>query len=160
MVIADACEFDFDVEFAGVAGDWGLLVNEVGEGEFEVGCFGVEAVFHFVDDAHDLVGAYALVVLVEHFEEAAHVGAFLVMREANVHVDVGDGGLGAACFWAFECDGVADIFDANFVDGDLAIIFAALNVGHTFLDNSGVVAGHVVYLCVMLCRRLSAVAVH
>lgn len=118
------------------AGDGGGFFDEVGEGHFDVGIFGVEPGFHFVEDGDDAVGGDGLVMLVEDFEEARHVRAFFVLGERDVEVDHGDGVLFAAAGLA-EGDGVADGFDADLVDGDVAGVGGALDVGHTGLEGGG-----------------------
>jgi len=127
---ADRLKDDLDVDHARGAGDRGLLVDEVGEGQLEMRDLGVQPLFHVVADTDHLVGVQLLVVLVEHFEEAGHVRALLVVGEADKHVDAGDGVLAAAGRRAAQGDRVADVLDPDLVDGDVALVVRGLDIRH------------------------------
>lgn len=134
---ADGFDGDFVVHEADGSGDWRVFADEVGEVCLEV-CFGcVEAFADGVCESEEVVccdGGCAVLAAgcgVEDLHEAAHVGALLVVREGDVHVDSCDGCLVSAVALA-EADGVCDVFDADFVDGCASGVASCLDVwdGH------------------------------
>jgi hypothetical protein len=56
----------------------------------------------------------------------------MIMRQVHVHIDAGHGLLGAV-FLVPDGDGIADVFDPDLIDFDIAVVFLALDVDH-FLD--------------------------
>ena len=104
-------------------------MDEVGEPQLQVGFLGFEALFHVVADVHDLVGPDLAVVAVEHLKESAHVGAFLIMRQPHVHIDLRHGVLHAAGDGAVQGDGVGDVLNADLVDRHIARVMAGLHIG-------------------------------
>ena len=123
------------------AGDGGRFFDEIGEFHFNVGFGGVELGLDFVEDGDDEGGGDGLVVVVEDFEEAGHVRAFFVLGQRHVEADGGDGDLFAATGLP-EGDGVVNALDADLVDGDVATVGGALDIGHGGVGNLGVGFGH------------------
>ena len=63
----------------------------------------------------------------EHLDKAAHVGAFVMMRQIHGHIDHGDGVLGGLVTIP-NAERETDIFDADAVDGDAAVVTLILRV--------------------------------
>ncbi len=114
---------------AACSGHRGLFLDEVGKLQLQVGTAGLQVVFHITQDRIHPVNTDLTVILVEDLDKAAHVGALEVMGQINIHVDPRHRLL---LFIALVEDNnrVADILDANLVDGDVAIIAGFLHIGH------------------------------
>ncbi len=67
--------------------------------------------------------------MVQDFQEPRHVRPFFMLRKGDVEVDEGDSVLFAAAGLA-QGDGIADPFDADLVDGDVAHVGGALHIRH------------------------------
>jgi len=68
-------------------------------------------------------------ILIEYLDEATHVGALEVMGQVNIHVDARNRLL-LLFVLVHDDDRVADILNADLVDGDVAIVVALLHVRH------------------------------
>jgi hypothetical protein len=66
-------------------------------------------------------------VLIQYLHEARHVRAFKIVWQVHVHIESGDGVLHAHAL-VFNDNGMADAFDANFIDCQVAGVRAALYV--------------------------------
>ena len=64
---------------------------------------------------------------VKHFDEPAHVCALKIVRQVNVHADVGDCVLIHVCLVA-NTDGKAQVAHANLVNAQVAVVVPALLV--------------------------------
>ena len=88
---------------------------------------------------------------IQNVDEPRHVGALEIMRQAYVHVEVGDRMLHALGLVGDD-DGVPDRLDANLVDGDLAAIGRRLHVGHA--SHGFFLLGHDGFLVLGLFNKL------
>ena len=94
---------------------------------------GFEFLRHFMQHGREVFNGDFAFAAVENLHEARHVRAFVVVRQADVHVEHGDGVLHAAR--AVEhLDRVADGLDADPIDGDMARIGQILHVDHGFVS--------------------------
>jgi len=66
---------------------------------------------------------------VKHLDEAAHVRALVFLGQVHVHVDGSNGALGSIAA-VFDAYGVAQVFYADFIDGDITVIPLILNIFH------------------------------
>ena len=90
---------------------------------------GFEFLRHLMQHGREVFDGDLTFAAVENLDEARHVRALVVVRQADVHVEHGDGVLHAAR--AVEhLDRVTDGLDADPVDGDMARIGQILHVGH------------------------------
>src|SRR5678815_4332395 len=64
------------VHYAFHTGYGGFFHHEIGELHFQVGGGGLELCLHGVKDVGDVLDVDDVAVSVQHFDEAAHVGAF------------------------------------------------------------------------------------
>jgi len=128
-VLDRADEGDFVIEQALHAGHGRGLVDEIGEGHFDVARLGFQALDHLAQHALEVLHRDLPLARVEDFDEARHVCAFEIVRQEHVHVESGDGVLDAVVL-VRDPDRVTDAFDADLVDGDLPCIGRALHVRH------------------------------
>ncbi len=70
---------------------------------------------------------------VQDLHETGHVRAFEIVRQIDVHVEIGDGVLFAAGA-VLHLDRVIDVLDADFVDRNLTRVGMALHVLHGLHD--------------------------
>ena len=115
------------VDQAGGSRDWGLLFNEVREVEFEMSGVGLQA---FLKGAKN--GGYAFHVdqasmFLQDFDETAHVGPLELVRKVDGQGYGGDGVLGGVGPITND-DRVAEAFDADLVDPEVAKIRGGLSV--------------------------------
>src|ERR1039458_277821 len=68
-------------------------------------------------------------MLVEYLDKTRHVRAFEVVRQMHVHVESGDGVLHTDTL-VFDLDRMADTFDADAIDRQVARISRTLHVGN------------------------------
>ena len=115
------------VEEAGGTGNGGVFGEEEGELEIEVGALAVEAADERAEKAVDVLGVEDGTVGLQHFEEAAHVGAFELVRQVHGELHGGNGALGFALADG-DAQGKTEIFDADAVDVNLAVVRLALRV--------------------------------
>ena len=101
--------------------------------------FGFELLDHVAQHAREILDRNLAFVAVEDFNETRHVRALEVVRQADVHVEDGDGVLDAACLVEHP-HRVPDRLDADAVDGDAAGVCEALYVRH---DGGGMFVAHV-----------------
>ncbi len=130
MRIARGFEGDFDIEFAGLPTDGRFFVNEIRKLQFQMRLFSFQTFLDVMADVHDLVGLNGLVMAIEHFQKARHMRAFLVVGQSDVHVDASDGVLFAAGFGTLQHNRIANVFDADFIDGNVSNVSRALHIGH------------------------------
>ncbi len=114
------------------AADRRSFVDEMREGQFHVGVLRIEPPLELVENRGQAAKGNFPRVLGQDFEESAHVGALEVMGEVDRHRNVSHGGhwLAAA---ALHADRVAEIGNADLINGDAAGIRGALYVFHAFL---------------------------
>lgn len=103
------------------------LFQEKRELEVEVGGTRMEALLELLQHLRQILHVQDRAVGVEHFDEAAHVGAFVVVWQIHRHLHRGDGALDDMVFVA-DLDGIAQIFDADAVDRQSAVVGLALCV--------------------------------
>lgn len=103
------------------------LFQEKRKLEVKVGGSGMEALLEFLQHLRQILHVQDRAVGVEHFDEAAHVGAFVVVWQIHRHLHRGDGALDDMVFVA-DLDGIAQIFHADAVDGQSAVVGLALCV--------------------------------
>jgi hypothetical protein len=100
---------------------------------------GLQLLRHLRQDVLEGLDADLLFVGVQDLHEAGHVGALEVVRQVDVHVEGGDGVLLAVAA-VLDPHRVADVLDADLVDGDMPDVLAALHVGDVALG--GCCFGH------------------
>ena len=110
------------------SGDGGLLVDEEGKGHLDVARFRLQTFGHLGQHLLEGLDGDLALVVVEDLHEARHVGALEVVGQVDVHVEGRDGVLFAFAAVA-HADGMADVLDADFVDGDAPGVGAALDIG-------------------------------
>ena len=88
----------------------------------------IEPLLHGAEDVGDIFHVHYVAVGVEHFNEAAHMRAFEMMRQIDKHSDSGDGVLMGVGFVA-DADGETQVADAHLVDAQFAVVALLLNVG-------------------------------
>ena len=107
----------------------GPFFDEIGKLHFQVGGFGVELFLHPVKNRGDGFDVDRAPVLIQNFDEAAHVGALKMLGQIYVHIYL------AYCVLEFiplvqHGDGVLDVLDPHLVDFHAAVVFPILNVDH------------------------------
>lgn len=120
------------------SGDGRFFGQEVGKFHFQVRGGGIELGLHCVQDVGDVFHVDHAAVGIEHFDEAAHVGAFEVMGQIDKHADGGDGVLDDFFFVA-DLDGEPQAANADFVDAQFAMVTLALFVVHDFDGGTGTI---------------------
>lgn len=115
------------VEESGRFGDGRLFREKEGEFEVEVGALAVEAADEGAEEVVDLFRVEHRAVGLQHFEEAAHVGAFELVGQVHGELHGGNGALGFALADG-DAQGKTEIFDADAVDVNLAVVRLALRV--------------------------------
>lgn len=88
---------------------------------------GLEALLQGLKDGGNTFDVDEASVLLEDFKEPAHVGAFELVGEVDGESDGGDGILGGVGAVAND-DGVAEVFDADFIDAEIAGIGGGLGI--------------------------------
>jgi len=119
----------FVIQQALHAGDGRGLVDEVGEGHFDVARLGFQALDHLAQHAFEVLDRNLAFARIEDFNEARHVGALEIVRQVHVHVEIGDGVLDTVAL-VRHADRVTDALDADLVDGDLPGVDRTLYVRH------------------------------
>jgi len=147
------CDSDFEAEIFSMEGGievdliiheaWGgsdgcLFFYKVGKVQFEVSGVGLKALLKGAKDGGNTFDMDQAAVLLEDFEEPTHVGSFELMGEVDCESDCCDGVLGGVGTVA-DNDGVAEAFDADFIDpeiprigGRLGIVKGVRNAGGVF----------------------------
>jgi len=115
-----------------------LFFYKVGKVQFEVSGVGLKALLKGAKDGGNTFDMDQAAVLLEDFEEPTHVGSFELMGEVDCESDCCDGVLGGVGTVA-DNDGVAEAFDADFIDpeiprigGRLGIVKGVRNAGGVF----------------------------
>ena len=70
---------------------------------------------HFAQHGLEALDRYFLLVRVENLDETRHVGALEIMRQPDIHVEVGDGMTHAAALVQY-LERMAYVLDADLVD--------------------------------------------
>ena len=104
-----------------------MLSAEIGEAQFDVGLFGVQAGQQLGGNSGNAGNGEFTTMCMQNFDKAAHVSAFVLMRQIDRHVHRGNGVLGHLVAVA-NAKREADIFDANAINGDFAVIAFILRV--------------------------------
>jgi hypothetical protein len=99
-----------------------------GEIHLDMAGFGFELGEHVAQHGREILDRDLAFVAVEDLHEARHVRALEIVRQADVHVEHGDGVLHAGRF-VLHLDRVADGLDADLVDRDVAGVGGVLDVG-------------------------------
>src|SRR3974390_135431 len=105
------------------------LVDEIRELHLDVARLSLEPLDHLVEHVLERFDRDLALVRVEDLDEARHVRALELVREADVHVEHRDGALGAARALR-DLDRMADRLDTDLVDGELAPVLGLLDVGN------------------------------
>ena len=95
-------------------GDRGILLDEVREAHFQVGCLRMEFLFRFPQDVGKVLHVDHALFAVQDLHESAHVRALVIVRKVHVHIDRGYGVLVAVRFVKHR-DRVCDVFHAHLV---------------------------------------------
>src|SRR5210317_1008670 len=111
------------------SGRWCLLLDKIRKFQFEVGTTGLKMLFHITQHGVHAVDTDLAMILIEYLDEATHVGALEVVGQVNIHVDARNRLL-LLFVLVHDDDRVADILNADLVDGDVAIVVALLHVRH------------------------------
>lgn len=80
-----------------------------------------------LEDLGDSVNAHFMLMIAQHFQESAHVGSFEVMRKVHGQLE------GSDCMLLLSrsienANRILDVADANLIDGDVAVVFAGLDI--------------------------------
>ena len=110
------------------ARDWRALGHEERERHLDVSGVGVQPLGHLHQHVAERIDG-DLPLMVQDLDEARHVRALEVVRQVHVHVEGGDRTL-LARGAVLDPHRVADVLDADPVDGDLARVGASLHVLH------------------------------
>lgn len=121
-------ETDLKVDKAFSTADRCRFFQEKRKLEGNVRALSIEAFEQFFGNGIDGVDIKASAVRIEHFHEATHVRAFVVLGKIDGERNGGDGFLRAARFFA-DFYGKAEIFHADAIDRDVAVVFFVLSVG-------------------------------
>jgi hypothetical protein len=70
----------------------------------------------------------------KHLDKPAHMGALILMGQIDIHIDRGNGVLGAFPPIA-NGDRVPQIFDTHLIDRNVAVITLVLGVFHVILED-------------------------
>ena len=116
------------VEQALDTADGGSLVDEVRESHLDVALLRLESLGHFPQHSFEGIDANLFLVVIEDLHEAGHVRALEVMGQVHVHVEGGYGVLFTIIAIAHP-HRMADILDADPVDGDASAVCAGLDIG-------------------------------
>ena len=90
---------------------------------------GFQALDHLVKHQLERLHGDLALVRIQDLDEARHVRSLELVRQADVHVERRDGVLHVARALG-DADGMADRLDADLVDGELAPVLGALDVGN------------------------------
>ena len=71
----------------------------------------------------------------KHLDESAHVSAFVLMGQIDIHIDGGNGVLRSVAPIANR-DRISQIFDTDLINRKVAIISLILNVFHSILEDN------------------------
>jgi hypothetical protein len=136
------CDSDFEAEIFSMEGGievdliiheaWGgsdgsFFFYEVGKVQFEVSGVGLKALLKGTKDGGDTFDMDEAAVLLEDFEEPAHMGSFELVGEVDCESDCCDGILGGVGTVADD-DGVAEAFDADLIDPEVSGIGGRLGI--------------------------------
>ena len=94
-----------------------------------MGRSGIEVPFHLFEHVGELLQGDLRPDHVQQLHETAHVSPLVLVGQVHVHVDVGHGmldGVGPV----EHGDGVSQVLDPDFVDGDVAVVSLVLDVFH------------------------------
>ena len=114
-------------EADGAAVTGAFFSEEKGNSKSTWACWAVEPVEQAAGEGLDFLDVENGAVFVERLDETAHVGPFVMVREIDGEGDGRDGVLRPVGL-VEHGDGVAQVFDAHAVDGDLAVVGLALGV--------------------------------
>ena len=109
------------------AGNRGFLFDEVREIKFEVGGVGLKAFLQGSENGRDAFHVNQTAVFLQNLDEAAHVGALELMRKIDGEGDGGDSVLGRMGPVPNH-NGIAEAFNADFVDSQIAKVGRGLSV--------------------------------
>ena len=127
FAVESGIETGLVIHQAGGAGDWGFFFDEVGEIKFKVGGVGLKAFLQGPENGRDAFHVDQTAVFLQNLDEAAHVGALKLMGEINGEGDGGDGVLGRVGP-VTNNDGIAEAFDADLVDSQIAEVGRGLGI--------------------------------
>ncbi len=95
---------------------------------------GPQLPLHFRQDIRKILDGDVALKFIEDLDETAHVGAFEVMGEVDIHIDAGDRMLNTLGLIE-NSDGVPDVFHADFVDLNSSMVPLTLNIVHLIFPN-------------------------
>ena len=121
-------ENDFVVHHPDFFGDRGRLREKEGETQFDVGALGIEPLQHFRRKRGDGMDVEDRAVGVEHFDEAAHVGAFVFLGQIHGHGEGRDRAL-LGLFLVPDPDRVLEILHPDTINVEVPGIRLALYIG-------------------------------
>ena len=127
FAVESGIEAGLVIHQAGGIGDRGFLFDEVGEIKFEVGGVGLKAFLQGPENGRDAFHVDQTAVFLQNLDEAAHVGALELMGEIDSEGDGGDGVL-RRVGPVTNNDGIAEAFDADLVDSQVAKVGRGLGV--------------------------------
>jgi len=88
---------------------------------------------HGFKDGPELTHVELSVEFIENLDKAAHMSAFKTSGQVHVHVDVAHRMLHPAVS-VQDGEGIADVFDSNLIDIDVAMVGLILDVNHALLS--------------------------
>jgi hypothetical protein len=112
---------------AGSPGDRGILFDEIGKFQVQVGVFGFEPFSQFAEDILDIFHVDEAPVGIEDLDKSAHVGAFEMVGQIHAQGDIGDRIL-AGLRAVHDLNGMLDAADSNLVNADFPGVFQSLGV--------------------------------
>jgi hypothetical protein len=124
------------IDQAGGAADGGLLFNEVGEVEFEVGRLGMELVLQGAENLGDALDMNQATVILKDFQKAAHMGAFELMGQVDGEGNGGHRVLSGAGAVADD-NGIMQALDPHLVDPEVTEVRGGLGIVELSLPRAG-----------------------
>ena len=129
VAVGVAEEVAAELEHGGGAGGGRLALDEVGEVDADVGAGCVEGLAQVLDEERQGGEGDLAAVPFERFDEAAHVGALVLVGQVDGEGEVADGLL--RLLVAVPDDhGVLELGDAGGAEGDAALVGGGLDVNH------------------------------
>src|SRR5258706_2198626 len=124
-----ADESDLVVHQAAYARYRRLLLDEVGKAHLDAALLRLEQLYHLLQHGLEALDRELALLRAQDLDEARHVRAFELVRQAHVHVEAGDGVLDAARA-LHDAHRMADRLDADLVDRQLARVGRGLDIGN------------------------------
>jgi len=127
LAVEGGIETGLVIDQSGGAGNRGFLFDEIGKIKFEVGGVCLKAFLQGAENGRDAFDMNQAAVLLQNLDEAAQMGAFELMGKIDGKGDGGDGIL-RRVGPVPNHNRIAEAFDADFVDSQVAKVGRGLSV--------------------------------